>query len=243
MALETNLDDFIWFKYKISFDSGREKEFLVKLDKDTLDIVADEKEGLPDWTLTENNKCPNCALDGSAHERCPVAVNLIELIEFFKDDKSFSEVDVKIETNNRNYHKRAPLQSVASSLMGIYMVTSGCPVLNKMRPMVETHLPFASWEETTYRMISMYLMAQYFLHKDDKKADWDLTELVEFFNEVYLVNNAFFQRLDSIKHEEGDANQNAVSILNATVNITGMSIEAGDLEHWEDLFLAHWGKK
>jgi Domain of unknown function (DUF6901) len=243
MTQDINLDEFIWFRYRISFENGREREFLVKLDKDTLDIVAEEKEGLPDWTKLAHHKCPNCELDEEEHERCPVAVNLIELIEFFADDKSFLEADVTIESNHRNYHKRSSLQSVASSLMGIYMVTSGCPVLNKMRPMVETHLPFASWEETTYRIISMYLMAQHFLHKDDKKADWDLSELVEFFNDVYLVNNAFFQRLDSIKHEEGDTSQNAVSILNATVNITAMSIEAGDLKHWEDLFLAHWGKK
>ncbi len=228
------------FVYDVKFDDGRQKRFTVRLDRDSLDLVSERPTDAPEWTALEFNKCPNCSLDPATSPRCPVAASLFDLIDFFKHSKSFEEVEVRIETEQRDYFKKVPLQTVASSLMGIYMVSAGCPILNKMRPMVETHLPFATWEETTYRVISMYMMAQYFMHKNGGAPDWDLSRLVEFFNEVYEVNNAFFNRLGAVRYEDGDANLNAVTILNAGVNITAMSIEADDLKHWEDIFMAHW---
>jgi len=233
----------ISIRYSIRFDSGVERCFTVELDYDTLDIIVPERGEPAEWARLEHEKCPNCSLDPEAHSHCPVAVNLADLIDFFKESKSHEEVDVWIETAERNYSKRVPLQTVASSLMGIYMVTSGCPVLSKMRPMVQTHLPFQNWEEVCYRMVSMYLMAQYFLMKNGKEPDWKLEKLMDFFHEVYKVNNAFFQRLDSIKFEDGDASLNAVSILNASVNLTEMSIESDDMKHWEDLFMRYWDDK
>lgn len=227
------------FTYTIRLNDGTEHAFTARLDQDTLDLVPDQVDEQPDWTRLEFNRCPNCSLP-STIERCPVAVNLVDLIAFFRDLKSHHEVDVFIETGPRNFSKRVPIQTVASSLMGIYMVTSGCPVLNKMRPMVELHLPFQTWEETTYRVISMYLMAQYFLKQKGREPDWDLEQLVAFFEDVYQVNNAFFKRLDSIEFREGDASLNAVSILNASINLAAMSIESQDLLHWERIFLAHW---
>ena len=38
-------------------------------------------------------------------------------------------------------------QAIISPL-GIYMVTSGCPIMNKLRPMVRFHPPFATIAET-----------------------------------------------------------------------------------------------
>ena len=237
-------DEPFLITYTITFDDGRSRRFEARLHPDTLDLIATPPADPPAWTALAHHRCPNCTLDPAAHARCPVAVNLADLIAFFSDAKSHLEVDVRIETNQRDYSRRVPLQTVAGSLMGIYMVTSGCPVLNKMRPMVETHLPFATWQETTYRMISMYLMAQFFLYKDGTPPDWDLVRLVEFFQDVYQVNNAFFARLDSVRlTDSSEAGLNGVSILNASVNLACMSIEANDLEHWQKLFLAHWGTK
>jgi len=48
------------------------------------------------------------------------------------------------------------------------------PIFEKLKPMVRFHLPFASIEETKYRAISMYLLAQYFLYQQGSQPDWDL---------------------------------------------------------------------
>ncbi len=69
--------------------------------------------------------------------------------------------------------------------MGIYMVTSGCPVMGKLKPMVKFHLPFASGEETSYRMVTMYLLAQFFKYKNGKEPDWDLKNLVKIYDNCF----------------------------------------------------------
>lgn len=232
-------DDSIGISYRIIFDDGTEKLFQVKLDPDTLDLLADTGDTPPDWAVLDYHKCHNCTLDSAAHPHCPCAVNMVELIEFIKDMLSYTEANVSVLTNHREYKKRAPLQQVASSLMGIIMVASGCPVLSKLRPMVETHLPFASWEETAYRYVSMYMFAQYFRHKGGKDADLELTGLSKLFDDIEQVNMSFYNRLDSIRTK--DASVNAVTILSSLGAMTKMVIDDGDLSHWEDIFMKYYG--
>lgn len=116
----------------------------------------------PEWTELKNFKCPNCLLVENEYKYCPIAVNIIDLIDFFKTS-SYPEVNVIVDTEIRRYSKHPSLQKGISSLMGIYMVTSGCLIMEKLKPMVRYHLPFATLEETSYRMVSMDLLAQYFL--------------------------------------------------------------------------------
>src|SRR5262249_45179319 len=78
-----------------------------------------------------------------------------------------------------------------SSLIGIFMVTSGCPVMNKLRPMVDTHLPFMTSAESTYRVISMYLLAQFFRQRQGRKPDWALEGLLGVLEAAKETNAAF----------------------------------------------------
>ncbi len=228
--------------YKFRFDPHKEKSFTVKLDWESLDILQQPKDSLPEWTDLNFYKCPNCPLEESLKQNCPVAVNLIELIDFFKDFVSYDEVDVWVETEERTYSKRTSLQNAAGSLMGIYMVSSGCPVLNKMRPMVLTHLPFQSWEETSYRFITMYLFVQHILFRSGRKPDWELKKFADFYKEVELVNQGFAKRLNAIQFPQGDVSLNAINFLHSTGSMAGMTIEIDGLEYWNKIILAHWDK-
>lgn len=139
------------FYYKFTFGSGEEREFITKFDKKTLNLIQTEKKSHPDWAELKKFKCPNCSLNEDEHKFCPIAVNLYELIDSFKGAVSYEEVDILIETDVRKYMKHTSLQKGLSSLIGIYMVTSGYPILEKLKPMVRFHLPFAPVEETEYR--------------------------------------------------------------------------------------------
>ena len=132
------------------------------LDSRTLELVRNEKSPRPGWAELNFFQCPNCPLQEKHNKYCPVALSIAEMVGFFKDWTSNEEVDLLIETKERNYLQHTTLQNGLSSLVGIYMVTSGCPVMDKLKPMVRFHLPFATGEETKYRAISMYLTAQYF---------------------------------------------------------------------------------
>lgn len=192
----------------------------------------------PEWTALAYKKCPNCPLDEAQNQRCPIAANLVEVVLTFKDERSFDEVDVTVDVHERRYLKHASLQQALAGMIGVLTVTSGCPVLNKLRPMVETHLPFMSPEESTYRMISMYLLAQYFRTRQGLAPDWELSRLLDLLEECRETNAAFVRRLQTLGIN--DATLNALAMLNTMGEITSLSIE-GDLRRLEKIFGDHYG--
>ena len=238
MSVPLTSNEFISFHYHLKFKNGEEKEFDVKLDSKTLDLICEPKEFYPIWTELSSNKCPNCPLIESQHSHCPVAKNVVDVIDFLKDIFSFEKVDMTISTARRNYFKNVPVQAAASSLIGIYMTTSGCPILDKLRPMVATHLPFASTKETIYRALSMYLLAQYILYKKGETPDWDMNHLSEIYEEINKVNGSFCKRLKQIDNIE-DAALNAVVKLDCFAMSIGFALNEEMLSDLEPFFKAY----
>ena len=117
------------------------------------------------------------------------------------------------------------------------MVTSGCPVLDKLRPLVRTHLPFATLEETTYRVISMYLLAQYFLHQGGREPDWTLKGLPKIYEEIQTVNRCFNERISSV--QIGDAASNALATLSCKADYTNILLSQPELNQIKKLFSAY----
>ncbi len=170
--------------YIIDFLDGQQLVVPLILDKKTLALQRTSQAPPPAWAELEFEQCPNCPLDPDLHPWCPVAVHMSDTLTPFNDFLSYEMVNVTIETRERRYQKQVALQDAVSSLIGIVMATSGCPVMDHLRPMVRTHLPFASSTETLYRIISMYLTAQYFRKRRGLEADWDLEHLVKLYEDV-----------------------------------------------------------
>ena len=230
-------DETIVIEYKFSLKSGDEKRFQVRLQKPTLQLISAPNAPLPDWTRLVHHQCPNCPLKPETDPHCPIAANLVDVIDSFKDTISVEEADITITHESRSYRKHTAVQYGVSSLMGIYMVTSGCPVMDKLRPMAHTHLPFATIAETMFRAVSMYLLAQYFRQQHGKTPDWRLEKLVQIYEEVGRVNRAFSKRLLSINPQ--DASLNALVGLDCFATITAFSIVDDSLEVMESLFQAY----
>lgn len=230
-------DKVFTLRYLFTFENGTYKEFTIRLNSRSLSAIAAEKESYPEWTELKFHQCPTCPLSPEQHKYCPIAVNLVDVVDFFRDSISHDKADVLVETEARGYVKRTTLQQGISAMIGIYMVTSGCPVMDKLRPMVRTHLPFATVEETMYRVLSMYLLAQYFLYKQGKEPDWDLKKLVNIYSDIAIVNKHFRERLSAIN--VNDATVNALVNLNCFADFTAFAIEENRLEDIELLFQAY----
>ena len=160
--------------YKFKFSEDNEQDFVVEMDSKTLDLISAPGDSLPEWTKLEYQKCSNCPLSAEEHEYCPIAMKLVGTVDFFCKPLDFENVDLRVETPERTFTKKVDLKSAAVSLIGIYMATSGCPIMDKLRPMARHHLPLATTPETTYRSISNYLIAQYLLSQQGKDPDWEL---------------------------------------------------------------------
>jgi len=195
------------YRYKFRFAGGIEKDFEVVLNAATLELVTSKDLPKPEWAKLTYHQCANCPL-GDEVEYCPVAVNLSGLADTFKDTISHQSVAVQVRTERRDFEAMTTLQEGLSSIIGIYMVTSNCPIMDKLRPNVRFHLPFASEAETMYRAISMYLMAQYFRLRNGAEPDWELKKLGDIYRAVSAVNDGMSQRLLAASNK--DANVNAV---------------------------------
>ena len=222
----------IEFLYRFNFDDGSEKDFPVKLSADTLELVLEDNFQKPEWTKLKFYQCEHCPL-GDDTEYCPVAANLSVLVESFQDSISFEKTRVTVETKERTFVRSTTLQKGLSALVGIYMVTSNCPVMDKLRPMVRFHLPFANSRETIYRAVTMYLMAQFFIMRKGGKPDWELKNLSEIYKAVSFVNRGISKRISNASNS--DANVNAVVILHSVGESLPYIIENG-LNELEPLF-------
>jgi len=218
--------------YKFRFDKGPEKNFSIQLEADSLRLLLDGGLKKPEWTKLKYHQCENCPLDDSV-EHCPVAVNLGSLVESFQDSISFEKTTVTVETKERTFVKETTLQKGLSALIGIYMVTSDCPVMDKLRPMVRFHLPFATARETIYRAVTMYLLAQFFIMRRGGEPDWDLKNLSEIYKAISHVNKGISKRISNASNK--DANVNAVVILHSVGESLPYVIDSG-LNDIEPLF-------
>jgi hypothetical protein len=226
--------DKIKYNYKFIFKSGEEQEFNIDLDRFSLNLKPTDQKFRPDWTKLNFCKCPNCTLDEQKHEFCPIAVSLADIIDCFSIFPPSEPVEVIVTANNRKYLKEVTLQQGVSSLIGIYMVTSGCPVMEKLKPMVRFHLPFATMEETLYRAISMYLLSQYFSSRHGGHPDWNLKKLYEAYENVKIVNEGFYKRLQTI--DAKDANLKALVVLDHFAQSVNFSIDSRMVDNLNYLF-------
>lgn len=225
-------------EYKFVFSSGKIQGFEIWLSDETLGMIHEKRRSYPEWTRLSFSKCPNCPLKETDQLFCPIAANLVDVFEFFKDSVSHEEVDVEINMETRSFRRRTALQNGMSSLVGICMVTSGCPVMDKLRPMVQMHLPFATGKETLYRVITMYLLAQYFRYKKGELPDWDMKGLVRIYEDIRIVNRAFCQRLRAFCGQ--DANFNAIIHLDCFADLATYSLGEEHLQDLSRLFSAYF---
>jgi hypothetical protein len=237
VGIKLAMENSIKIVYIFRFENDLIKEFTVNLDSQTLDIISEESPELPEWTRLNYSKCVNCPLDEDSNKYCPVARNLTGINEEFKDYFSYENVDVSVATNERKYVKATSLQEGLSSLIGIIMVTSGCPVLEYLKPMARFHLPFATFLETIFRTSSTYFTAQYFLRQRGKPFDVSLEGLKKIYNEIGQVNRDFSQRLADASNK--DASINALVNLDCFASMIPFQLEEM-LKEIESFFSAYF---
>lgn len=233
-------EQLLTIDYEFKLRDGEKKHFSVRLRKSSLELVQEHTSRIRAWTKLTHHQCPNCPLKPEQHADCPIAANLVDIIESFKDSLSIEEAEITIRSESREYHKHSTVQYGISSLMGLYMVTSGCPIMDKLRPMVFTHLPFATVEETLFRAVSMYLLAQYFREQRGETADWKLAHFTHLYEDIAQVNQSFTKRLLSINPR--DASLNALVGLDCFATVMAFTSVEDYLKEIEPLYRAYFQK-
>lgn len=222
-----------FFRYTLTFEDGSSRELLLEIDAGSETLLAPASDARPFWAKLDYQQCENCPLAVECTPFCPVAVNLISLIDWCGALVSYTSVKVRVVTAERTVSGETTLQRALSSLLGLIMATSPCPHTEFLKPMAHFHLPLASSEETVYRTTSMFLLAQYFLHKDGQEATWELDKLTNIYQQLQIVNRALTRRFKAAISQ--DATVNAIIVLDLLSQSVTWSIEDG-LEELRYLF-------
>ena len=228
----------IKIRYYFTLPEGVREAFELQLDAQKIELVSDDfPDVIPPWTKLDFHQCPHCPLKPKVHAHCPLAANLVTIVERFEGLLSYSEIEVDVMMEGRFITRDISVQRGISSLMGLLMATSSCPHMAFLKPMARFHLPFSSAEETVYRATSMYLVAQYFLHKEGHHADLDLTGLREIYQNIEIVNVAVAKRLRAAT--EADSAVNAIILLDIFTKAMPVVIEES-LEEIRYLFTPYF---
>jgi hypothetical protein len=209
--------------YAYRFSGGTTLRFDLRLNGETLDLVPENTPDRPAWTQLTFHKCSNCPLDEKIHTHCPVAVNFSGVLEKFRNFASHEKVSVAVIVEERTYSKNTSIQMGVSPLLGIIMTTSGCPIMEQLKPMVRFHLPFASLEETVFRMVSMYFVAQYLRRQAGASAEWSLDGLARIYAGVEQVNKNFSERM--LGAAKNDVNVNALVNLDVFAKMVPLAAD------------------
>lgn len=201
----------IKIKYIFRWPDAGENSYELVLDGATLDIISPRPGEIPQWAMLDFNKCPSCPLDARNSPYCPLALALVSLNSSFAHLASYEKVHVSVVTDERTTMKDTTAQQAVSSLMGLISPCSGCPHTRFFKPMARFHQPFATEQETIYRASSMYMLAQYFLEAEGRKADHGIAGLNDIYWSLHEVNTYCAMRL---RHgASNDSTVNAVVLL------------------------------
>lgn len=187
------------------------------------------------WARLAFHKCGHCPLNEEDFPFCPLASTIDSIISKTHNFLSYDEVYAQVEFRNRTVSSQISMQRALSSLLGLIIPASGCPHTAYFRPMSRYHLPFADTEETIYRATTMFLLAQYFIHKKNGCIPTDFSKLEVIYSNAHVVNTQICKRLREFC--ENDSPLNAITIL----DMLTMSIHSAlrhDLDAFESYFSA-----
>ncbi|MCP4149314.1 MAG: hypothetical protein GY757_16320 [bacterium] len=210
-------------EYEFSFKDGKKKFFKILIEPKTMTSINKLPKKIPAWTKLEFEQCECCAYTKGDVDYCPIALNIAEMVDAFKDIPSTDNCTVRCTTPERTYLKDTSLQEGLFSVFGLVNATSKCPTMRLFKPLARFHLPFASIYESLTRTMSFYLLAQYFEYRRGKIPDLELKRLDEHFIKVQEVDEQIIARINSITSQ--DADRNAYVILNSMVQMLSMEID------------------
>lgn len=196
----------IAIQYCFQLSDERQEIFNLELDAESLESVGYIPDNLPEWTKLDFHQCANCTLDIDTHPYCPVASYLADVVRRFGEILSYDEVRVDVSTEERRISQDTTAQLGIASLMGLMMATSGCPHMAFFKSMARFHLPMSTDEETIYRAVSMYLLAQYFVKETDRETDFQLEGLKDIYENIQLINSYVADRLRAATKSDSSLN-------------------------------------
>jgi hypothetical protein len=229
--------------YKFTLADNSEEIFDLVFDAQTIELITEARTPLPAWTALPLHQCPPCPLKPETHPHCPVAKNLSIAVSRLDHLMSFDRVLVQVINAERRVIHHTSAQEGISSLMGLLIAGSSCPVTHFFKPMARFHLPFANKDETLWRAVATFLLARYFSEGGPRKSDIDLNGLINIYYDVARLNDHMVERVRSATSK--DSAVNALVHLDVFAKFLTPPLEDSldQIKHIFSPFINHKGPK
>jgi len=224
--------DVTTYEYIFIFPDGKQKSFKIALNAVSLSINTCPTSP-PQWTWLEHHQCIPCSLSAKIHTFCPAALAISSLVTTFQDTVSHKSCVVSCVSLDRTVTKETTIQDGLSSILGLLMATSGCPIMDFFRPLARFHLPFSTVDETIFRVFTTYMLRQYYRRSEGQNSDFELKDIRNQYALVKQVNKGMLERIRDIA--QFDADKNAIVTLDSLAQILEMEIDT-NLESLQYLF-------
>jgi hypothetical protein len=192
--------------YKITLPNASIEVFNLEFDAETVEIINQNIPSPPAWTELGHHQCPHCPLTRNTQPNCPVALNLSTAIDRFDHLMSFDRMSVEVTSLERGVTVERSAQEGISSLMGLLIAGSTCPMTHFFKPMARFHLPFSNKDETIWRATATFLLARYFSDSGLQTSDLDLDGLVKIYDDVTKLNDYMVERVRSATSKDSAVN-------------------------------------
>lgn len=221
-------------RYTFIFDN--DTRFLFEIDEEDPPASRPSPEQIPPWMELSRFRCDICSIPRNSRQDCPAARALWPVVRAFDLHLSHEMVQLLVEREETTLQAHVSTQHAIRSMVGLLLPLSDCPVMRRLRPMTNFHLPLADRDHTAFRFMGMHLIAQYIRKIDGKKPDWDMLGLLDLLAKLREVNAKLAQRLRAATTE--DATVNALIILDSMADSVELSLEVS-LKRLRPMFEAY----
>lgn len=209
----------------------------LQLSPDNHGLTVPESFAPPPWTRLDHCQCSHCPLDPAEHTYCPIARNLAHTLPERNLGESFQALELRVESDQREYRARTTVQRALSSLFGLVCALSDCPHTRFLRPMALFHLPISTETETLSRTVGFYLLGRYLQRRPHQDMTLNLDDLHHAYDNLGELNRCFINRL---RGDDSDAPLNAMILLHVLSKDVNWEIE-DQLDALATLFAAASG--
>ncbi|MDO8607622.1 MAG: hypothetical protein Q7R40_13880 [Phaeospirillum sp.] len=182
-------------RYRFHLPSTVAEEISLNFDRRSFHLRLPPVTEEADWVALDFHRCGHCPLTSEQSPFCPFAQALSRFIARFDAFYSYENVVVEVVTELRTVVAHGALQQGMSSLVGLIGATCGCPHLAFFRPLAHFHLPFASEEETLYRVFATHLLGQFIEAGAESGTPISLAGLQAGYEAASRVNQGISERI------------------------------------------------
>ena len=117
----------IVIQYCFRLPDNSSEDFKLELNPRNLEMTGNIPQSLPGWTRLNFHQCPHCPLDVVTDPYCPLAANIVNIVQRFDGLISYDKIRVDVITRERRISQDTTVQKGISSMMGLVIATCGCP--------------------------------------------------------------------------------------------------------------------